>query len=761
MFPTGGTPTPNGVVPIIGRIPVINTQVPTVPRAQVPVSPTVAKVEVPMFGVPTPFMQMVPQPVPVARSPTVAIPRPQIIPVTAAPTPVARSPIIAMPKPLVTPVAMPTPVARSPIIAMPKPLITPVAIPKPLITPVAIPKPLITPVAIPKPLITPFAMPKPLITPFAMPKPLITPFAMPKPLVTPVTMPQPLVVTPVRSPIVAMPRPGITPNVVRPQLFTPINGTGTQIPLMPQPRAGPTPFPVFLPTPAAKVKIQPVIQNVMIKDEVVLRPWQVEWATKARDVLLRTHGYIDTSRMRSGKSYIAMWLAKLFGFRILLVCPVGAMPDWQKACYEYNVELVDIISYQSLRGVKGHTLNHAWLSRIDTVTQGGMKHLNFVTTQTYRQLIDEGILLICDEVQNIKNNSAQYKACNALIRPIIDGGGRSRFGLLSGTLFDKEEHAINLLRLIGYIRAEKMYHIHAGTRELVPEGIQELIDACRFIDANTTNAVLAEIPMSKKTMAHLTYTLYIRVIKASISGAMSPPENIGVDFDVKNGFYNITGNNAAILAQGVQDLARAARFEAGAGTVDIRGEKLGAVTTALTVIESAKTYDMARIGTEILTNDENAKVIFCVNYTQSITDIANLMVMYRPLILNGKIPGKKRGAIVDAFNNDPQYRVLIMNLDVGGVGISLFDTRGDSPRHMLMSPGYKLLSHTQAAARIYGPDARSTAYVRMFYGKGAGEIETKILDALARKSQVLKGTLEENVAQRLILPGNYPSIMEE
>lgn len=166
------------------------------------------------------------------------------------------------------------------------------------------------------------------------------------------------------------------------------------------------------------------------------------------------------------------------------------------------------------------------------------------------------------------------------------------------------------------------------------------------------------------------------------------------------------------------------------------------------------------VGTQILTDDPTSKVIFCVNYTQSITDIASLMVMYSPLILNSKIPGKKRKPIIAAFNDNPMYRVLIMNLDVGGVGISLYDTRGNSPRYMLMSPGYKLLSHTQAAARIYGPDARSTATVRMFYGKGTGELETKILDALARKTQVLKGVLEDNVAASLVLPGEYPAYQE-
>ena len=576
-------------------------------------------------------------------------------------------------------------------------------------------------------------------------------------------------ITPITATIIPRPPTGNVNNTVALPTIIPLGiGKG---PLIPQGKLIPT-IPTAFPPLALKVEAQaPLthgirmvqipnpIQQVQVK-ELQLMPWQIEWAQRSHNILLRNHGYIDTSRMRSGKTYVTLWLAKQFGFRLLIVCPVIAIDVWRRTAAEYGVEVIDIISYQSLRSQKGHQPKHGYLDRHDNTTEGGVHQVHFSPTRAYNTLIEQGIMVVCDEIQNIKNNSDQYKACSALIRPIISGGGRSRFGLLSGTPFDKEEHAVNLLKLIGYIRAHRLYNYVRQTRELVLEGIQELIDACRFINAQETDRVLAEIPLVKGKMNTLCYTLYTRVVKANISGAMAAPTDIRGTFNVGNGFYNMTNDRAEQLRVAIDELANAVRFNERTGTAEIRADNIGAVTTALVHVENAKVEDFARVATQALMADLHLKVIISVNYTSTINDINNLMLFFRPLVLNGAVPAKKRGDIVRLFNDDPTRRLLIMNTSVGGVGISLYSQHGHSPRLMLMSPSYKLLEATQAAARIYGPGMNSDATVSMFYGRGVAARETGILTALARKTQVLKGTLEDVVTRDLVLPGDYPAVEE-
>jgi len=454
-----------------------------------------------------------------------------------------------------------------------------------------------------------------------------------------------------------------------------------------------------------------------------------------------------------------MWLAKQFGFRLIVIGPVGAIEDgWRKEAAQYRVEILSYISYQSLRSKRGFQPKHGLLDRHDNVTEGGIHQVHFAPTQLYLDLVEQGVMLICDEIHNIKNNSDQYKACTALMKPIISGGGRSRFGLLSGTPIDKEEQAVNLMRLIGYIRAHRLHNYDRVNQTIVLEGAQELIDACRFINADETNRVLAQIPATKKTMSHLIYTLYIRVVKTSISGGMVRPEPDEQLYDVKNGFYNMTVRRGQQLHEAVNALIRATNFDERTGTVDWRGGNIGAVTPALVQGENAKVDDMARVTTQILMNDPRAKVIISVNYTSTIDDLKTLLVFYHPLALYGETPAKKRGALISDFNDNPARRVLIMNTAVGAFGISLYSPAPNSPRYMLISPSYHLLQLTQAAARINGPGMISPATVRMFYGRD--EREAKILDALARKTVVLKGTLEDAVINTLTLPGDYQAEYE-
>lgn len=508
------------------------------------------------------------------------------------------------------------------------------------------------------------------------------------------------------------------------------------------------------------IPVIPPIQPLIKVKELELREWQVEWAHRANEILLRNYGYIDTSRMRSGKTYVTLWLAKQFCFRLLIVCPVIAIDVWKRTTAEYGVEVIDIISYQSLRSQKNHQPKHGLLQRIDNFT-GKVNQVSFYPTKEYSELINNGIFVIFDEIQNIKNNSDQYKACSALIRPIL-AGGRSRFGLLSGTPFDKEDHAVNLLKLIGFIRSPRLYSFSEahGGKELVLEGLQELIDACHFINSQETSKVLAEIPLKKGNMNTLCYTLYTRVIKANMSGAMASPTDITGTFNVANGFYHISPDRATELATALNDLASAVKFNEGTATAQIGADTIGEVTKALVRIENAKTLDWARVSAKALNDDPTLKVVISVNYTSTINELKYLLQIFDPLVLNGEIPANKRSPIVKMFNEDPSRRIILMNTAVGGIGISLYSPQTNSPRLMLLSPSYKLLDVTQAAARIYGPGMTSDATVHMFYGSGVGARETGILSALAKKTQVLKGTLEDEVTEELLLPGDYPSFEE-
>lgn len=642
------------------------------------------------------------------------------------------------------------------------------------------------PVAAPK---VPLPQPRPT-SPTVTPKvplpqprpksPTITPIAIPAPKVPIVTPKVPLPIAPIpqgrtiaRSPLIptqAVPLPTVKvtiPTIPKNIVTIPVpKPTLVRSPVVPQPPIAQPPIPQYPIPKVTTLNVQPkfVIPQPTGRGpiDITLYDYQVGWANRAYDILLRNHGYIDTSRPRSGKTLVALWLAKRYGFPLIIICPKTLIAVWKREADKYGVEIIVSVSYQSLRSKQGARLKHGLLDRFDNTTEGGVHQIHFVPTQYYLSLIERGALLICDEIHNIKNNSDQYKACNALIRPIISGAGRSRFALLSATPFDKEEHAINLLRLIGYIRAHRLYNYDRVNQAIVLEGVQELIDACRAINPAETARVLIQVPPTiKKNIKHLVYVLYINVIRAAISGAMARPETGEGTFDVKNGFFNMTANRGFQLHTAVTALARAVNYDERTDTVDMRGGGIGGVTPALVAIENAKVDDFARVATQILMDYDRNKVVISVNYTSTIDEIKRLLIFYHPLTLNGQIPEAKRQQVIADFVGNPTRRVLLMNTAVGKEGISLYSTEPDSPVFMLVSPSYRPLDITQVTSRIYGPGMVSPAVARIFYGKLVGERETSILNALARKTEVLKGVLEDVVKADLILPGDYPSYHEQ
>jgi hypothetical protein len=591
-----------------------------------------------------------------------------------------------------------------------------------------------------------------------IPRPIISP-----PIISPV-LPRtsPYIPPPSASPrpiMVVMPKVQIAPPIMSPKPSTVV------VPRSPIPLPSGVPLPFGVPLPSGMPLPAGVPRlNVVVKPTpIILEDWQLMWGTRILEMFQSLRGGIDTSPMGSGKTVVQCWVAQQLGLPVMIICPVTVKGVWERETMKYGIPVVDIISYESLRSVTNKQPSHGYLIRTDQVTEGGINQTSFSPTQKLIDLINRGVIIIGDEIQKVKNHTDQYKAFSVIILSVIalaSTAPRSRYMLLSGTIIDKEEQIINLLRLTGIVTSARMYRIDRETGTTIYEGIQDLIDVSNRYDQNTTTTILSEEPITKKNMSHLSYRLFTEVIKHHISGGMVRPGGLGVEFDIKNGFYNIGGGRRDALATAIETLARAVQYNDRTGEAGGIGINLGAITTALRLIEIAKAPDMARVGTSILQDTLNDKVIFCLNYLEPIADIAALLIFYNPLILTGDTPQKKRSKIIEQFNTDLESRVLIMNTDVGSIGISLHDIVGDAPRHMIISPSYKLISVVQATNRIYRTGVKSDCRVRMFYGKGDNERETKILSAYARKSMVVRGTLTEENAAQLILPDQYEPEIE-
>ena len=531
------------------------------------------------------------------------------------------------------------------------------------------------------------------------------------------------------------------------------------------------PTSISKPIPKTSVTSKPIVPVATVKTEVDIKPGkkgvkplilkdrQKTWAAKAEHLLRTTNGYFDTSDMGAGKMIIAIYLALVFDFSLLVIGPKTIIQSWRNHAAEYGVDVIDVLSYGAVRGKVGYQPTSGLLNRSDIVTDTGRRKVSFEPSEYYLQLLNSGILLIIDEIQNVIQKSAIHKACNVLLRTMIETGGQSRFGLLSGTPYCKEENVINLLRLAGYIKSSRMCRTDPVSKDIIPEGLQELIDVCYTLDPDTTSGITAE-GFRKDTVANICHRLYSDVLREHMVGAMTAPQPEGVIYDIKNGFYNIDPDHLKLLQKAVYKLSETVNTdEDGKEVIDMIGR--GKMVKALVAVEQAKLYDMARIARETLETVPNSKVIILLTYSKiNIPIIVDLLADYQPELLTGSSSVSERQRVLDRFNDDPSCRLLIGNIKVAGVGNNMHDVRGDSPRYMYISPTFDLLSMAQAAKRVWREGVMSDATVRAFYAKETGKTEIKILTALAKKSGILKETVSSITAKDMILPSDYESYYE-
>jgi SNF2 family DNA or RNA helicase len=90
------------------------------------------------------------------------------------------------------------------------------------------------------------------------------------------------------------------------------------------------------------------------------------------------------------------------------------------------------------------------------------------------------------------------------------------------------------------------------------------------------------------------------------------------------------------------------------------------------VDKSGKTQLLMNLLDNIMIQDE--KVLIFTQYTQMadiLVDIIKKELLTTPLILKGDMSKKKRDEVVELFQKDNRYKIFILSLKAGGVGLNL------------------------------------------------------------------------------------------
>jgi superfamily II DNA or RNA helicase len=507
-----------------------------------------------------------------------------------------------------------------------------------------------------------------------------------------------------------------------------------------------------------------------------LLPFQVEHSNRIADILTGENSkdglpmlcYVDCSRTGCGKTTVAILTAKRFDMNIGVIVPDETIAyNWHRESKACGVTPKFVITMGKLKSKKGNSLLFCYPDDQDSKAKRRYK-----TTELYRNMLTEPFLLIVDEIHNLKNWNVQTKAVTTMTREILKSGGTCRMALLSATPYDKQEHVINLFRIMGIINKDKMADYNVGTGEYKLIGYQDLLTYATHLDKRTTNMIINDIKSWKGKYGHtIAHRMFVEIMKPRMISVMKAPKMLSGK-DYKNGYYIFLDDDEEERYNiAVYMLSKATGFRQDTQEINIDESSFGAIQSALMNIELAKIPILIRKALETLDDDPNSKVIIYCSYNQTIDTIASHLEEYNPIIFNGKTKPEDRVHLVNAFNKpDNHYRVLIGNIKVGKQGINLHDTDGCFPRTMFIVPTYSIIDLHQAVGRIYRVGTKSLATVRFVYGEASDinktpkMLEKSIINALSRKRQVLKDSSDiksqdENV-ERMLYPGEYGNVHE-
>lgn len=408
-----------------------------------------------------------------------------------------------------------------------------------------------------------------------------------------------------------------------------------------------------------------------VKDTSGLRLWQVEAAGKLCAAINHWGAAIDGSDTGTGKTYTACAVARELDLQICVVCPKAVIKPWKKVIvnhFKMKDRLIGIVNYEKLR-----------TGRKDSNIASYILHRH-AKRATFEWKLPKKTLIIWDESQKLKNWKTQNsKTCQAAIKAGYP------------MLFCSATNATNPLEMRAVGLALKIFKNGNSYYEWAYEnGVYKGNWGLEF---NNDPKILKRL--HKTIFEHRGVRLRRDTIPNFPKCEVIPE------------VYNMDEQDAQRINQTYfemeRELAKLEKIKKGDGeselTIQLRArQKIELIKVPLFVemIEDAV--------------EEGLSVAIFVNFTETINALSERLKT--KCIFDGKTPDKIRDKNIELFQEDKE-RVILVNIQSGGAGLSLHDLNGNFPRMSIISPTYSAVFIRQALGRIWRDDAKTKSIQRI------------------------------------------------
>lgn len=438
--------------------------------------------------------------------------------------------------------------------------------------------------------------------------------------------------------------------------------------------------------------LQPPLETLLQSNTIELpfEPFDFQYSGVA--FLFPRHNAVLADEMGLGKTMqsittIRMLLRSGYVRSILLICPKPLVTNWKR---ELNLWAPEV----PVSLVGGNQAKRQWQWKNDkTAVKIANYELIVRDQETVTNLSEPFDLVVIDEAQRIKNKSS---TTSKTVRNIA----RKRSWALTGTPI--ENTVEDLFGIFEFV-APGALNPFMSNRELK----NELSD---YVLRRTKEMVIEDMPpkLIRDTELSLTSEQAANYEQAEKEGVIKLSD-LGDEITVKHVF------------ELVLRLKQICNFDPATGA-----------SSKLELLES----DLEEVAAS------GQKMIVFSQWVKSLDQISEKLQRFNPLPYHGRIPSKKRDAILDEFKNSDDRHVILMSYGAGAVGLNLQFCR----YVYLFDRWWNPAVEDQAINRAHRIGAAGSVTVtRMIM---AGTIEQRIHEILESKRELFNEILSDQPAPK-------------
>jgi superfamily II DNA or RNA helicase len=437
-------------------------------------------------------------------------------------------------------------------------------------------------------------------------------------------------------------------------------------------------------TPSTPKEDNFVLKPVEVEDKSGLRPWQVDAVGKICAAIKHWGAAIDGSDLGVGKTYTACGVARQLNMRLLVVCPKAVKESWRRAIVDHfkmKSSLDGIINYESLRIGKTDSPIASFVKRRDT------RRKEFVWK------IPKNTLIIWDESQKLKDSTTKNsETCMAALKQGYK------------MLFCSATNATNPLELRTVGTAIKLFE---NSKQYYNWLFAHGVSKGRFgMEFNGDKEVL------KKLHKDIFVNRGTRLTRDTIPNfpkTQLTAECFSMEEESTKKINDIYAEMAKELAVLNKKIKKENKDNANRLTAILRARQkveLLKIPIFIDQIEEALEAGMS--------------IVVFLNFDDSIKALAQRF--NTKCLIKGSNTEEERQANIDAFQADKE-RLIIVNIQSGGAGLSLHDINGKYPRLALISPCYSAVLMRQATGRVWRDSGKSKSIQKIVFVGNTVEVE--------------------------------------